>query len=142
MARDLLSASLSEKPCVYYQYSVEQWQQTMVVGMGSDGLWLLHDRDEAIVEFYLMDAHGDQILISPDPARIIPKRGNPGEKIDIDFVNHRAHEYRIAHGDYIEVEGLVSRTHDPFLENRDYRSPHDTLALIAPENERLLIRCL
>ena len=138
--RDLIDSGLDGQRCVYYHYTVEEWRQSGIAGMGADGFWQVVDRDEAIVEFYLRDARG-QVLVSPHRATV--SRGRvAGESVDIGVLNQRAQQLLIRGGDWVEVEGVVEAAQDIFAEDRGYRLGIDCLALLAPTNDELRIRLL
>lgn len=138
--RDLIDSGLTGERCVYYHYTIEQWHQSGLVGLGGDGYWELAHRDEAIVEFYLRDETG-RVIVAPHRAVVDAGRG-AGRPVDVGVIGQRGQELLIRPGDLIEVEGVVERAHDIFDEGRDYREAPRCLALSAPEGEELSIRPL
>lgn len=139
--RDLMDSPLSGDRCVYYQYTVEQWRQSQVIGVGGDGFWQITQRDEAILEFYLQN--GDRrAIVCPHGARVERGRGVNAEILQVGQVGRRAQQLLICPGDLIEVTAKVSRAQDIFDENRDYRSRADRLMLEAPKDTPIVIRLL
>lgn len=139
--RDLLHSPLTGAECVYYRYTVEDWRRSSVGAVGGDGFWQLSDRDEAIVEFYLVD--GDtRAVVSPWSARVEPRRGARPRRVDLGMPGRRAHELLIAPGDLIEVQGLVDRVDDLFDDGRDYRGSPSCPCLRAAPGDWLVVRIL
>ena len=141
-ARDNIASTIDQKPCVYYSTVVEEWAEPTFAGLGSGGLWHIKNRDEAIVEFYLKDEMGELLLVSPAPAKVIPKPGHKGHTLESDFPKSRFTEFIIQEGDMVEIEGMVTRIVDPFLNHKGYRQTNEIVTLVAPEKEPLIIRCL
>lgn len=141
LPRDLMDSPLTGDRCVYYQYTVERWRQSQVIGVGGDGFWHITERDEAILEFYLQD--GDRrAIVCPHRARVERGRGVQSEVLEVGQIARRAQQLLIRPGDLIEVTARVSRGQDIFDEARDYRSRADRLMLEAPGDTPLLIRVL
>lgn len=136
--RDILESGLTGDRCVYYGYTVEEWRQSGMTGIG-DGFWEPVARDEAIVEFYLQDDAG-RIIVAPHDARVTRARGHVAQPIDVGVLNQRAFQLLIRPGDTVEVEGIVADVRDIHDEDRGYREALGTRALCAPERGELHIR--
>ncbi|WP_428264183.1 hypothetical protein [Haliangium sp.] len=136
--RDAIDSPLTGDPCVYYRYSVEQWRQSRVVGVGGDGFWELIDTDEAIVEFYVDDVR-DRAIVAPAGARVARARGTGAEPIRLGD-GRRAHQLVIEAGDEITVTGEAAVVADVYDESRGYRGSIQRLMLRAPEGDPLRIR--
>lgn len=143
--RDLIDSPLTGEPCVYYRYSIEDWRQSRVLGVGGNGFWQLAEHDEAIVEFYVDDGTA-RAIVAPVDARVRAHRrltGAPPEaSIDIHFQRRRAHQLLIEPGDEVAVTGVASEVADLFDESRGYRGGAQRLVLRAPEAGTLDIRIL
>ncbi len=140
VARDLIDSTLTGEPCVYYRYAVEEWRNTHMAGLASEGYWAATRFDEAIVEFYLQDEDGCRVIVAPENARVDRGKGVTPALVDMGIVGQRAQEMRICPGDQIEVEGTVSRVSDLFDQDRDYRSNASRLMLHAPEDDTIAIQ--
>lgn len=140
VARDLMDSPLTAERCVYYRYTIEQWRQSRVAGVGGDGFWELSERDEAILEFYVDDDTG-RAIVAPERARVVLGRGLAEETLDLG-AQRRAHQMLLQPGDDIEVTGEAVRVDDLFDEARGYRSPPQRIMLRAPQREHLRIRVL
>lgn len=139
--RDLMDSPLTGDRCVYYQYTVEQWRQSQVIGVGGDGFWEITQRDEAILEFYLQD--GDRrAIVCPHRSRVERGRGVRDVTLDVGQIGRRAQQLLICPGDLIEVTAQIERAQDIFDESRDYRSRADRLILQAPKDTPIVIRIL
>lgn len=140
VARDLIDSTLTGERCVYYRYSVEEWRNSHMAGLASDGYWALTRFDEAIVEFYLQDEAGDRAIIAPHRAQIERGRGVAPAHVDMGILGQRAQELIIRPGDVLEIQGQVSLVHDLYDEDRDYRAESSRFMLSAPEEDTLQIR--
>lgn len=142
VARDMIDSTLTGERCVYYRYAVEEWRNTHMAGLASDGYWAPTRFDEAIVEFYLQDEDGKRLIVAPQSARVERGRGVTPAPIDMGIVGQRAQELRISPGDIIEVEGLVAEVSDLFDQDRDYRANASRLMLHAAPGDTLSIQIL
>jgi len=138
-ARDLMDCPLAGDRCVYYHYTVEQWRESAMAGIGSGGYWTLAQRDEAIVEFYLRDETG-RLIVTPHNARVERGRGMGGELVPMGVWGRRGQQMLIRPGDWIEVEGKVIAAHDIYNDERSYRQPTRSLALVADSDQPLRLR--
>lgn len=136
--RDLMDSPLTGDRCVYYHYTVEQWRQSRVVGVGGDGFWEVIEQDEAIVEFYIDDDSG-RAIVAPEGARVTMGRKLSRQQMDL-MVHRRAHQLALEPGDTIEVRAQVALVDDLFDEGRGYRSSPNRLLLRAPEDGHVDIR--
>jgi hypothetical protein len=140
MPRDLIESPMSGRRCVYYQYTVEEWQPSRIM-LSGDGCWQLREHDEAIAEFYLQD--GDtRAVIAPHNALVERGRGVMPARVDIGDDRRRAHELCICAGDRVEVQAIVDHVEDLYDEGRHYRTRATLLLLRAPPGEPLRIRLL
>ncbi len=142
VARDQIESTLTGDPCIYYRYAVEEWRNSHMAGLASEGHWAPTRLDEAIVEFYLQDENGDRLIVAPKNARIEPGRGITPSPVDMGIVGQRAHELCIRPGDLLQVEGIVARVSDLFDQDRDYRGDASRLMLHAPNNDVVAIQVL
>lgn len=140
VARDLMDSPLTGERCVYYRYSVEQWRQSRVAGVGGDGFWDPNERDEAILEFYVDDGSG-RAIVAPERARVLLGRRLAEDTMDLG-AQRRAHQLLLQPGDEIEVTGEAVRVDDLFDEGRGYRAPPQRIMLRAPPRDHLRIRVL
>lgn len=138
--RDLIDSPLTGEPCVYYRYSIEDWRQSRVLGVGGNGFWQLAEHDEAIVEFYVDDGTA-RAIVAPVDARVRAHRRLTEAPIEIHF-QRRAHQLLIEPGDEVAVTGVASEVADLFDESRGYRGGAQRLVLRAPEAGTLDIRIL
>jgi hypothetical protein len=138
--RDLIDSPLTGEPCVYYRYSIEDWRQSRVLGVGGNGFWQLAEHDEAIVEFYIDDGSA-RAIVAPVGARVHASRRLTEAPLEL-HVWRRAHQLLIEPGDEIAVTGMASEVVDLFDESRDYRAGPQRLMLRAPEAGTLDIRIL
>lgn len=138
--RDLIDSPLTGEPCVYYRYSIEEWRQSRVLGVGGNGFWQLAERDEAIVEFYVDDGTA-RAIVAPVDARVHASRRLLEAPVEI-HVQRRAHQLLIEPGDEIAVTGIAGEVVDLFDESRGYRAGPQRLMLRAPEASTLAIRIL
>jgi hypothetical protein len=135
--RDVLESPLTGEPCVYYNYSVEEWRETRLTGP-NDGFWRLAEHDEAIAEFYLQDDSG-RAIVAPQRVRIDRSRGSRAHAVDLGISTRRASEILIRPGDVVEVSALVDRVDDLYDDARDYRARPRTHFLRAPDSGPLII---
>lgn len=142
VARDLIDSTLTGERCVYYRYAVEEWRNTHMAGLASDGYWAPTRFDEAIVEFYLQDEDGQRVIVAPENASVKRSRDVNPELVDMGILDQRAQELRIIPGDIIEVEGMVAEVSDLFDQDRDYRGNATRLMLHAPDNDSISIQLL
>ncbi|RMH36058.1 MAG: hypothetical protein D6689_22920 [Deltaproteobacteria bacterium] len=136
--RDVLTSPLTGEPCVYYNYSVEQWRRSQLAGL-PEGLWDLAEHDEAIAEFYLHDATG-RAIVAPERVRIQRCRGVQPARIDLGSLERRATELLIRPGDTVEVIALADQIDDLYDDARDYRARARILLLRAPDGGESIIR--
>jgi hypothetical protein len=139
--RDMIDSPLTGERCVYYQYTVEQWRQSNLVGVGGDGFWQLRDSDEAIVEFYIQDDTG-RAIVAPQSAQVERAKGVELGEVDVQVYGRRAQQLILGPGDFVEIAGVVAQANDLFDEGRDYRGSPARTVLTAPSGERLIIRLL
>ncbi len=138
--RDQIDSPLTEDRCVYYQYTVEEWRRSQVVGIGSDGFWEVIEHDAAIVEFYVQDDTGRAIV---SPERVNVERGRRIGVQHVEFgINRRAQQLLLMAGDTVEISGEVERVIDVFDEARGFRASPERLLLRAPASDTLEIRLL
>ncbi|MCP4448349.1 MAG: hypothetical protein GY811_23865 [Myxococcales bacterium] len=142
VARDFIDSTLTAERCVYYRYAVEEWRNTHMAGLASDGYWAHTRFDEAIVEFYLQDEDGARLIVSPQNASVERGRGVQPQAVDMGVMGQRARELRICPGDLVEVQGTVARVSDLFDQDRDYRGNASRLMLYASPNDSLSIHIL
>ncbi len=135
--RDFIDSTLTGERCVYYRYSVDQWRNTHVAGLGSEGHWSMVRSDEAIVEFYLQDDNGDRLIVSPQRVRVDRSNNVHPKSIDMGIYRQRAQELTISAGDVIEVQGIVSLVDDLYDHDRDFRSNASRTMLVAPDSDTL-----
>ncbi len=136
--RDLMDSPLTGDRCVYYKYTIENWRQSRVAGVGADGFWEVSRQDEAILEFYVEDESG-RAIVAPERVRVDLGRKVKQTIIDLEF-NRRARHLIIEADDIIEVSAEAAESDDLFDENRLYRAPAGRILLRAPEGGRLQIR--
>ncbi len=139
--RDLIESPLTGERCVYYQYTVEDWRRSQVLGVGGDGFWELREKDEAIVEFYLHD-DGMRAIVCPQSAKVERARGIEAIDIDLGMMNRRAQQLLIMPGDLVEILAVAERVDDLHDEGRDYRTAPTRVMLRAPEGADLIIRII
>ena len=140
VARDLIDSTLTAERCVYYRYSVDEWRNSNIAGLGDQGYWALTRFDEAIVEFYLQDEAGDRIIVAPQNARVERGRGVEPSHIDMGVLGQRGQELTIRPGDILEIQGTVASVHDLFDEDRNYRTMPTRYMICAGEDDVLQIR--
>lgn len=140
VARDLIDSTLTAERCVYYRYSVDEWRNSSIAGLGSEGYWALTRFDEAIVEFYLQDDAGDRIIVAPQNARIDRAKGVEPSHIETGIMRQRAQELTICPGDILEIQGTIASVHDLFDEDRSYRAMPTRFMICGGEDEALQIR--
>jgi len=141
VARDVMESPLTGERCVYYNYAVEEWRQSRVVGQAGDGFWRLVERDEAILEFYIQDGR-ERAIVAPHRARVERARGVSADRIDLGMAGRRAQQLRLQSGDLIEVTAVSERVDDLFDEDRAYRASPTRWILRAPRGEPIRIRIL
>ncbi len=141
VARDVMESPLTGERCVYYNYTVEEWRQSHVVGQVGEGFWRLVDRDEAILEFYLQDGR-ERAIVAPFRARVERGRGVAADRVDLGVFGRRAQQLRIVPGDLIEVTAVSEQVDDLFDEDRAYRTSPTRWILRAPRGESIRIRVL
>lgn len=139
--RDVMQAPLTDDACVYYQYTLEQWRRSEVIGVGGDGFWEMRDRDEAIVEFYI-EQDGTRVIVAPQTAKVERAKGVPVHHVDVGVINQRAQQLLIKPGDLVEVSAVVDHVNDLHDEGRTYRGSAARLMLRAPDDEEIVIRLL
>jgi len=139
VARDLIDSTLTGERCVYYRYAVEEWRNTHIAGLASEGYWAPTRFDEAIVEFYLQDEKGQRLIVSPQNSRVTRGRGVQPNPVDMGIIGQRAQELRISPGDVLEVQGAVASVSDLFDQDRDYRGNARRLMLHAPDDDTISI---
>jgi hypothetical protein len=139
--RDVMQAPLTDDACVYFQYTLERWRRSEVVGVGGDGFWEIQDRDEAIVEFYIED-RGTRVIVAPHKAKVERAKGVPVQDVDVGVINQRAQQMLIKPGDYVEVSAIAEAVDDLHDEGRAYRASTARLMLRAPEDREIVIRLL
>lgn len=140
VARDLIESPLTGDSCVYYNYSIEEWRESQVVGL-PDGFWRLAEHDEAIAEFYLRDDSG-QAIIAPQSVRVERARGVREEFVDLGFQHRRGTQLVIRPGDVVEVSAVADRVDDLYDDARDYRARARTVLMRAPDGAQTVIRVL
>jgi len=138
--RDLLASPVDGEPCVYYNYSVEEWRHSQLAGL-PEGFWRMTAHDEAIAEFYLQDETG-RAIVAPQDVRIDRARGVHAQRIDLGYETRRASQLLIRPGDLIEVCAIADVVDDLYDDARDYRARARVVMLRAPEGEQTLIRVL
>lgn len=138
--RDILASPVDGEPCVYYNYSVEEWRRSQIAGL-PEGFWRLTEHDEAIAEFYLQDDSG-RAIIAPQDVRIDRARGVHPQRIDLGYENRRASQLLIRPGDIVEVCAIADIVDDLYDDARDYRARARTVLLRAPEDDQTVIRLL
>jgi hypothetical protein len=136
--RDLMDSPLTGDRCVYYHYTVEQWRQSRVVGVGGDGFWDVIEQDEAILEFYVEDETG-RAIVAPERSRVTLGRRVEQQHIEL-MMNRRARQVVLEPGDVIEVTAETVLVDDLFDEGRSYRASPGRMLLRAPEDSSLDIR--
>jgi len=137
VARDLIECPLTADKCVYYNYTVEQWRSSQIVGIVDEGLWEMRERDEAIVEFYIKDGN-ERAIIAPERAKVIPGKRIPAELLRLGR-KQRGQQFLIRPGDIIEVTALIDDADDLFDEGRAYREPATRWMLRAPKSREIEI---
>ena len=140
VARDLIDSTLTAERCVYYRYSVDEWRNTHMAGLASEGHWALTRFDEAIVEFYLQDEAGDRVIIAPHNARVDRGRGVGPSHVDMGVIGQRAQELTIRPGDVLEIQGMVALVHDLYDAERNYRTTPTRFMMCAGDDDLLQIR--
>ena len=124
LPRDVLHSPASDSDCVYYQHSIEVWRQSRSA-IGGDGFWQLVEKDEAIVEFYLL-LKGTRVIVSPENCRV-RKSNEPSttyantSRFPHASKEQREQEFLIRPGDIVLVEGWLDEIQDLFDEARGYR---------------------
>jgi hypothetical protein len=136
--RDLMDSPLTGDRCVYYHYTVEQWRQSRVVGVGGDGFWEMIEQDEAILEFYVEDDTG-RAIVAPERSRVTPGRRVEQQHLEI-MGNRRARQVLLEPGDVIEVTAETALVDDLFDEGRSYRASPGRVLFRAPEDGDVDIR--
>jgi hypothetical protein len=136
--RDLMDSPLTGDRCVYYRYTVEQWRQSRVVGVGGDGFWEMIEQDEAILEFYVEDDTG-RAIVAPERSRVTLGRRVEQQHLEI-MVNRRARQVLLEPGDVIEVTAETALVDDLFDEGRSYRASPGRVLFRAPEDGDVDIR--
>lgn len=139
--RDLIESPLTGDRCVYYMYTVDQWQEAAAPQLAGDGFWRLIERDEAISEFYLVDAD-DRLIIAPHQARVLRANGAELAEVDYKLIGRRARQLLIKPGDELVIRGMVARADDLFDDGRGYRQSASRNMLVAPDGGRLEIKVL
>ena len=137
--RDLIGSPLTGEPCVYYQYTIEEWRASNIVGAPAEGFWQVEERDEGILEFYVQDGN-ERAIIAPLRARVERGRNIGMRIVDLGIVGRRAQQLVIAAGDVVEVTAIAGQVDDLFDEDRAYRSSPARLILRAPRGAQILIR--
>lgn len=141
VARDLIESPLSGERCVYYRYSLEEWRRSSVpIGFGSEGFWVLVERDEAIAEFYVQDETG-RAVVFPKHAVVEAARDVTAEPLDWPL-GRRGSELRINPGDLVEIEGVAEQIEDLLDEARGYRESSRRLLLRAIDGGVIRIRLI
>ena len=138
--RDLIESPLTGEPCVYYNYTVEEFRQSRIAGL-PDGFWRVTQHDEAIAEFYLHDATG-RAVVAPHDVRIDRGRGVEPTAIELGMHWRRATQLLIRAGDVIEICAVADRVDDLYDDARDYRARARAPLLRAPDGDQLVIRVL
>ena len=137
--RDLIESPLTGESCVYYNYTVERYRTSNVVGMAGEGFWEVRDKDEAIAEFYVA-AGNQRAIVSPLAARVERGRRIPTHRVPVDHDDHRAQQLIIRPGDTVEIRGVVDNVNDLHDETRDYRSSPTRIMLRAPDSGSIVIK--
>lgn len=138
--RDYIDSTLTGERCVYYRYSVDEWRSSHVAGLANEGHWAMIRSDEAIVEFYLQDEHGDRLIVSPKRVRVDRSSQVKPMAIDMGILRQRGQELTIGDGDIVEVQGTVALVDDLYDHDRDFRSNATRTMLCAPARDTLDIR--
>lgn len=138
--RDLMRSPITDDACVYYRYSIEQWRQSRVTGVGGDGFWEIVGRDEAILEFYVNDGTA-RAIVAPERARVHAGRRLDAQPLELDL-QRRAQQLLLEPGDEIAVTGEAVEVVDLYDESRHYRGTPQRLMLRAPKGRSLDIRVL
>jgi hypothetical protein len=139
--RDLIESPLTGEPCVYYQYTIEEWHTSNIVGAAAEGFWQVTERDEGILEFYVQDGR-QRAIVAPLRARVERGRRVAMRIVDLGIVDRRAQQLVITAGDMVEVTAIADRVDDLFDEDRAYRSSPERIILRAPSGDQILIRLL
>lgn len=140
VARDLMDSPITGTSCVYYQYTVESWRKSQVLGVGGDGFWERIESDEVILEFYVEDATG-RAIVTPAHSRVISNRKIAASELELGD-HRRARELVLAPGDAIEVTGEAVLVPDLYDDGRGYRASPTRFMLRAPADHELFIRVL
>lgn len=135
--RDQIESPITQQPCVYYSFLVEEWRPVSLSVLRNEGVWLLTERDEAAAEFYLDDGSG-RALVSPEEALVDTSVLSP-DRIEAG-INRRASEWRIQPGDLVEVSGLADVVADHLDDSRGYREGPVKICLRGDPKIRLRIR--
>ena len=110
-----LAAPLSETPCHYFRYRVEEERHRSKGGRE----WVVVDRGESNVPFHVEDPTG-RILVNPQGADILLKRDYRRIERAEGWIGRRKRysEWRIDPAEFVYVIGTVSKLRDVAAERR------------------------